>query len=82
MTVLFPIIITKTYLYSFVRPPETTLLYSKTGVYIIFLISAQKHRLRVLVKTASGNNIRMFYLIFFFFFFFFFFGGKIFNIFE
>ena len=27
-----------------------------TGVYIIFLISAQKHRLWVLVKTASSKQ--------------------------
>ena len=36
--------------------PLTLLLYSKTGVtgvYLIFLISAQKHRLWVLVGTAS-----------------------------
>ena len=28
-----------------------------TGVYIIFLISAQKHRLWVLVRTASESEI-------------------------
>ena len=44
-----------------------------TGVYIIFLISAQKHRLWVLVRGGSNNlcfeqkNIRMFYLKIFFF---------------
>ena len=37
-------------------PPHTPLLYSKTGVYRgipIFLIFAPKHRLWVLVRTAS-----------------------------
>ena len=37
-------------------PPYTPLLYSKTGVYRgihIFLIFAPKHRLWVLVRTAS-----------------------------
>ena len=39
-----------------------------TGVYIIFLIFAQKHRLRVLVRTASlclsrnMKSVRVFYL--------------------
>ena len=37
-------------------PPYTPLLYSKTGVYRgihFFLIFALKHRLRVLIRTAS-----------------------------
>ena len=40
-------------------PQGLTCLYSKmgfTGVYIIFLISAQKHRLCVLVRTASARR--------------------------
>ena len=47
--------ITKTYLYSF-DPLKSHLYIVKLGftrVYIIFLISAQKHRLWVLVRTAS-----------------------------
>ena len=38
------------------RPPYTPLLYSKTGVYWgikFFLVFALKHRLWVLVRTAS-----------------------------
>ena len=48
-------IITKTYLYNF-DPLKHHFYIVKlefTGVYIIFLISAQKHRLWVLVRTAS-----------------------------
>ena len=55
---LFIISITKTNLYNF-DPLKPQLLYSKTGVYkvyIIFLISAQKHRLWVLVLTASARR--------------------------
>ena len=40
-------------------PPHTPLLYSKTGVcrgIPIFLIFALKHRLWVLVRTASGRR--------------------------
>ena len=41
-------------------PPLTLLLYSKTGVYrgiyMISLISAQKHRLWELVRTASSRR--------------------------
>ena len=47
--------ITKTYLYNF-DPLKSHFYKVKlgfTGVYIIFLISAQKHRLWVLVRTAS-----------------------------
>ena len=32
-----------------------------TGVYIIFLISAQKHRLWVLIRTASTQKHRLWY---------------------
>ena len=45
------------------KPPQTPLLYSKTGVcrgISIFLIFAPKHRLWVLVRTAShrgGSNV-------------------------
>ena len=39
--------------------PYTPLFYSKTGVYHFFLIFALKHRLWVLVRTASvsGSNV-------------------------
>ena len=40
-------------------PPQTPLLYSKTGVgsgIPIFLIFAPKHRLWVLVRTASARR--------------------------
>ena len=52
--------ITKTCLYN-VDPLKSHFYIVKlgfTGVYIIFLISAQKHRLWVLVRTASrgGSN--------------------------
>ena len=43
--------ITKTCLYKF-----DTVKLGFTGVYIIFLISAQKHRLWVLVNTASSRR--------------------------
>ena len=47
--------ITKTRLYSFdpLKPHFYTVKLGFTGVYINFLISAQKHRLWVLVRTAS-----------------------------
>ena len=47
--------ITKTYLYNFdpLKPHFYIVKLRFTGVYIIFLISAQKHRLWVLVRTAS-----------------------------
>ena len=50
------IAITKTYLYNFypLKPHFYILKLGFTGVYIIFLISAQKHRLWVLVRTASS----------------------------
>ena len=49
------LIITKAYLYNLdpLKPHFYTVKLGFTGVYIIFLISAQKHRLRVLVRTAS-----------------------------
>ena len=48
-------IITKTRLYSFdsLKPHFYTLKLGFTGVYINYLISAQKHRLWVLFRTAS-----------------------------
>ena len=47
--------ITKTHLYNFdpFKPHFYIVKLGFTGVYIIFLISAQKHRLWVLVRTAS-----------------------------
>ena len=47
--------ITKTRLYNFdpLQPHFYIVKLGFTGVYIIFLISAQKHRLGVLVRTAS-----------------------------
>ena len=47
--------ITKTRLYNFdpLKPHFYIIKLGFTGVYIIFLISAQKHRLWVLVRTAS-----------------------------
>ena len=49
--------ITKTYLYNFdpLKPHFYIVKLEFTGVYIIFLISAQKHRLWVLVRTASAR---------------------------
>ena len=54
--------ITKTRLYNFdpLKPHFYIVKLGFTGVYIIFLISAQKHRLWVLVRTAvltSTHNI-------------------------
>ena len=47
--------ITKTSLYNFdpLKPHFYIVKLGFTGVYIIYLISAQKHRLWVLVRTAS-----------------------------
>ena len=47
--------ITKTHLYNFdpLKPHFYIVKLGFTRVYIIFLISAQKHRLWVLVRTAS-----------------------------
>ena len=52
----FPI--TKTYLYKFdpLKPHFYIVKLGFTGVYIIFLISALKHRLWVLVRTASPRR--------------------------
>ena len=50
--------ITKTCLYNFdpLKPHFYIVKPGFTGVYIIFLISAQKHRLWVLVRTASPRR--------------------------
>ena len=58
MFVLLWFHITKTYLYNFdpLEPHFYTVKLGFTGVYIIFLISAQKHRLWVLVRTASARR--------------------------
>ena len=50
--------ITKTYLYNFdpLKPYFYIAKLGFTGVYIIFLISAKKHRLWVLVRTASSRR--------------------------
>ena len=50
--------ITKTCLYNFdpLKPHFYIAKLGFTGVYIIFLISAQKHRLWVLVRTASPRR--------------------------
>ena len=50
--------IMKTYLYNFepVKPHFYIVKLGFTGVYIIFLISAQKHRLWVLVRTPSARR--------------------------
>ena len=47
--------ITKTHLYNFdpLKPHFYIVKLGFTGVYIIFRISAQNHRLWVLVRTAS-----------------------------
>ena len=52
---LFLLLITKTCLYKFdpLKPHIYIVKLGFTGVYIIFLISAQKHRMWVLVRTAS-----------------------------
>ena len=50
--------ITKTYLYNFdpLKPHFYIVKLGFPGIYIIFLISAQKHRLWVLVRTASTRR--------------------------
>ena len=50
--------ITKTCLYNFdpLKPHFYTVKLGLTGAYIIFPISAQKHRLWVLVRTASARR--------------------------
>ena len=62
-------IITKTCLYYFdpLKPNLYIVELGFTGVYITFLISAQKHRLWILVRTAyvlsrNMKNIRIFIL--------------------
>ena len=52
------LVITKTYLYNFEphKPHFYIVKLGFTGVYIIFVISAQKHRLWVLVRTASARR--------------------------
>ena len=54
----FQINITKTYLYNFdpLKPQFYIVKLGFTGVYVIFLISAQKHRMWVLVRTASPRR--------------------------
>ena len=49
------VLITKTCLYNFdpLKPHHYIVKVGFTGVYIIFLIFARKHRLLVLVSTAS-----------------------------
>ena len=51
--------ITKTYLYNFdpLKPHLYIVKLGFTGVYIILLISAQKHRLWILVRTAITHNL-------------------------
>ena len=55
---IFAFLIMKTYLYNFdpLKPHFYIVKLGFTGVYIIFLISAQKHRLWVLIRTALGSN--------------------------
>ena len=55
---VFDFHITKTYLYNFdpLKPHFNIVKLGFTGVYIIFLISAQKHILWVLVRTASPRR--------------------------
>ena len=70
--------ITKTYLYNFdpLKPHFYIVKLRFTGVYIIFLISAQKHRFArrfervptIYVLSRNMKNIRVFYLKFFSFF--------------
>ena len=52
-------IITKTYLYNFdpLKPHFHIVKLGFTGVYIIYLIFAKKHRLWVLVRTASARQL-------------------------
>ena len=50
--------IRKTYLYNFdpLKPHFYTIKLGFTGVYIIFLNSSPKHRVWVLVRTASQRR--------------------------
>ena len=90
-------IITKTCLYNSPPPHPLKPHFYKvklgfTGVYIIFLISAQKHTLWVLVRTALPRRYKRLPTIYvlsrnmkisdFFYLKIFIFGGNIFNIFE
>ena len=82
--------IMKTYLYNFdpLKPHFYIVKLGFPGVYIIFLISAQKHRLWVLVRTASTSTHNLCFeqkkekISEFFIWKVSFFCGKIFNIFE
>ena len=60
LTVLADSVITKTCLYNFdpLKPHFYIVKLGFTGVYIIFLISAQKHKLWVLVRPPrrGGSN--------------------------
>ena len=53
------LLITKTCLYKFdaLKPHFYIVKLGFTGVYIIFLISAQKHRLWVPIKTVSMRQL-------------------------
>ena len=55
---IFFLLITKTCLYNFdpLEPHFYIVKLGFTGVYIIFLISDQKHRLWVLVRTALSRQ--------------------------
>ena len=55
--------ITKTYLYNFdpLKPHFYIVKLGFTGVYIIFLISAQKHRLWVLVEAVLTSIIYLYF---------------------
>ena len=59
-SVLYTFYIAKTCLYNFdpLKPHFYIVKLGFTGVYIIFLISAQKHRLLVLVRTASPRRFK------------------------
>ena len=56
--IISPCLITKTCLYNIdpYKPHLCIVNLGFTGVYIIFLIPAQKHRLWVLVRTASPRQ--------------------------
>ena len=82
-------LITKTCLYKVdpLKPHFYIVKLGFTGVYVIFLISGQKHRLWVLVRTATiyilSRNVKKYQNVYLkIFISFFFFGGNIFSIFE
>ena len=54
------VVITKTYLYNFdpLKPHFYIVKLGFTGVYIIFLISSQKYKLWILVRTASAKRFK------------------------